>query len=185
MVDKVQALGFFRSSSADFHENPQHFDNQGSHNYGHNDAGNNACHLGNELAGISVEKAIGTGIINGFSTENTCHKSTPYAAHTMAAEGIQRVVIAKSGFDEGNEEIADERCGDTNEECCAGIYEACGRCYAYEAGEDAGHKTQGRHFLMNDFFNNNPHQTSRTGGNACIGQGLRHHIVGLKGQRRS
>lgn len=178
MVDKVQALGFFGSGSADFHEAAYYFDDDGGHDDGHDDTGDNAGHLGNELGRVAVEEAVGAGFIDGFGAEDAGHKSAPYAAHAVAAEGVQGVIVAQFGFNAGNEEVADHRSGDADEEGRISIDEAGGRGDAYEAGEDTGHEAQGGHFLMNDFFNDNPYKAGGAGSNACIGQGLGHDIVG-------
>ena len=178
MIDEVQTLGFFRSAGTNLHEASQYFDDESGHHHSHDDTRDDAGDLGNHLGRVAIEQAIGSGIVDGLRAEDAGHEGSPYAAHAVAAKGVEGVIVAEFRFHFGDEEIAETGRGEADDESSGGIHETSARCNTHKTGQDTGHKTEGSHFLMGNLFDDDPYETGGAGGDACIGQGLGHHVVG-------
>lgn len=162
----------------DAEEEAYEFDEDGSDDDRHDDAYENARNLRDHLSGVAGEESVRACFIDSLGAEDAGHESAPYAAHTVATEGVQRVVVFEMSLDAGDEEVADARRGEADEEGRRAVHEArCGGD-ADEAGYDAGHEADGGDFLMDEFIQDRPDEAGGAGSDARIGQRLRHHSGG-------
>lgn len=142
------------------------------------DARANAHGLGGEEAPVAVDKAVPLGRgVDGVLREEPRREAAPDAADAVAAEGVERVVVAELCLDDRDGKVADGAHGKSDDERGPDRYEARARSDSDKSDDGTRGGAKHRGLTVFQLFNEHPRQHRAGGGGVCVDESLHRKAV--------